>query len=118
MALASAVLFLIAAAGGEVVGKSPFRDMATVSTLMAKLQLRDPPHIDQHCGEMELEVELALPPAGQIRHVRIGGPKCAMRRIENLRAVIMQAPRSSFVPVKRATRYRFKMRFEFSRDAI
>ncbi|MBL0915745.1 MAG: hypothetical protein IBJ13_09590 [Sphingopyxis sp.] len=118
MALASAALLLFAAASGEVVGKSPFRDMATVHMLMTKLQLQDPPHIDQYCGEMVLIVEIDLPPDRPVRNVRINGPECAARRIENLRTAILQAPRNSFVPVKRATRYRFKMRFELSHDAV
>lgn len=118
MALASAALLLVAAADGEVVQKNPFRDIETVNTMMTDLQFQDPPHIDQNCGEMELVIELTLPPAGQVRDVEIDGPKCAVRRIENLRAAIMHAPRSHFVLVERITRCRFKMRFTFPRDAI
>lgn len=93
MAPLSAALLLIAAGHG-VVGKSPFRDLATVQALMVKLQFEDTPHIDQYCGKMTLEVEMVLPPVDRVSEVRVTGPDCALRRIENLRNAILRAPRS------------------------
>jgi hypothetical protein len=112
MALLSAALLVAAASGSPIIPTSPFIDMAAFNHMMSKALLQDPPHIDMHCGEMDLVVELTLPRAERARDIQIAGPGCADGRIENLEKAIARTPRSAFVAVDRTTRYRFKLRIK------
>lgn len=109
MAISLAVLLLAGAV--PVKPGQPFKNAMAQEIFITRLGDNLGEHEGQRCqgGDYNLWIGITLPPKGAPRDIRIEGPDCAWERIAYVRKWLTVAPRSYFKPVRRTTRYRFRV---------
>ncbi len=109
--MAASLALLLLAGTTPVKAERPFTNALAQEKFIARLGDNLGEHEDQHCqgGEYDLAIGMTLPPTGEPRDIRIAGPDCAWQRIAHVRKWLTAAPRSYFKPVKRVTRFKFKV---------
>lgn len=109
--MAVSLALLLLAGSLSVKQEQPFKNGLTREKFITRLGDNLGEHEGQRCqgGQYDLALGITLPPTGEPRDIRIAGPDCAWARIAHVRKWLTTAPRSSFKPVQRTTRFKFKV---------